>query len=588
MQPVEELAIVFLCQRRLKNHPFGSFLGEDGGGMAGSRPEHRPTGEKTVDYPPTASLRSDPGRQVTVARLSDGGRLQPGDDIRILLRKRLLFFALLLTALLVMTLVLLATGSLPLDEWAVSVLVAFALGAVFARVLWVGRSLSLRQLRGIELALFGAFYIFWALLLGFAYPTLQLPDPPIWFGIILGYAVCLPWALLILGYGILIPNTWQRCATVVGVLAATPLVISKANGLAAQATAGRWEASFFAVMVVCLVIAAAIAVYGSHRIEVLRRAVAQARRLGQYRLGRQLGCGGMGEVYLAEHLLLRRPCAIKLIRPERYGDPAVLDRFEREVQATATLTHPNTVQVYDYGRAEDGTFYYAMEYLPGVTLEQLVRRYGPLPPARALHFLRQICGALSEAHAVGLVHRDIKPSNIIVCERGGRPDVAKLLDFGLVLARDPRWSAGDLGPDTVIAGTPAYMSPEQAGGRHPLDARTDLYSLGAVAYFLLTGEPPFPRGSVRQMLEAHRSEPAVFPDRLAGALPADVRATVLRCLEKDPAQRFPDAESLERAWAACACAGSWTTAESVQWWQEHDLGRVPEPNQPLHLTGAAS
>ena len=186
----------------------------------------------------------------------------------------------------------------------------------------------------------------------------------------------------------------------------------------------------------------------------------------------------MGEVYLAEHVLLRRPCALKLIRPERAGDPKNLRRFEREVQATATLTHPNTVQVYDYGHTDDGTFYYVMEYLPGLTLEELVKRHGPLPPARAIHFLRQVCGALEEAHAVGLIHRDIKPGNVIVCERGGVHDVAKLLDFGLVLSPVSEADGEKLTQDGAIAGTPAYMSPEQAGGQDDVDARSDIYSLG--------------------------------------------------------------------------------------------------------------
>src|SRR5262249_40413186 len=159
--------------------------------------------------------------------------------------------------------------------------------------------------------------------------------------------------------------------------------------------------------------------------------------------------------------LLRRPCAIKLIRPDRAGEPKHLLRFEREVQTTATLTHPNTVQIFDYGHAEDGTFYYVMEYLPGLTLEQLVKEHGPLPPARAIHFLRQVLGALREAHAIGLIHRDIKPGNVMVCERGGWHDTAKLLDFGLVMPPGQGQVSEKLTQDGAIAGTPAYMSPEQ-------------------------------------------------------------------------------------------------------------------------------
>ena len=181
-----------------------------------------------------------------------------------------------------------------------------------------------------------------------------------------------------------------------------------------------------------LLILAVGSAFGARTISRLRRQVAEARQLGQYRLRRRIGAGGMGEVYLAEHQLLKRPCALKLIRPEDVADPKALERFEREVRLTATLSHPNTVEIYDYGRTEDGTYYYVMEYLPGLSLAELVERHGPLPPGRAVYLLRQVCLALREAHAAGLIHRDIKPSNIFAARRGGMDDVAKLLDFGLV------------------------------------------------------------------------------------------------------------------------------------------------------------
>jgi serine/threonine-protein kinase len=240
-------------------------------------------------------------------------------------------------------------------------------------------------------------------------------------------------------------------------------------------------------------------------------------------------------------------------------------RFEREVQAMATLTHPNTVEVLDYGHAEDGTFYYVMEYLPGLSLEQLVSRHGPLPPERAVHLLRQVCGALQEAHAIGLIHRDVKPGNILVCERGGRRDVAKLLDFGLVQVHGLEQGESKLTQEGTIAGTPAYMSPEQAAGKADLDGRSDIYSLGAVAYFLLTGHPPFVRATALQTLAAHIYESAAELDRHAGVA-ADLQAVVLRCLEKDPARRFPDAESLDQALAQCGCAGRWTRERADAWW----------------------
>jgi serine/threonine-protein kinase len=315
-----------------------------------------------------------------------------------------------------------------------------------------------------------------------------------------------------------------------------------------------------------MALAAAFAIYGSHRIEVLRVEVSNARKLGQYQLKQRLGSGGMGEVYLAEHVLLRRPCAVKLIRPDRTTDSHNLLRFEREVQATATLTHPNTVQIFDYGHAEDGTFYYAMEYLPGLNLEDLVKRHGPLPPERAVHLIRQVCGALHEAHAAGLIHRDIKPSNIITCERGGLHDVAKLLDFGLVRSHGVGGGADHLTQEGAIAGTPAYMSPEQADGKKDLDTRSDSYSLGAVAYFLLTGQPPFVRPTPLQTLIAHLCDAAAPLDQFRADVPADLQAVVLRCLEKDPARRFPDARSLDMALAGCHAAGLWTEERAAAWW----------------------
>jgi serine/threonine protein kinase len=280
-------------------------------------------------------------------------------------------------------------------------------------------------------------------------------------------------------------------------------------------------------------------------------------------LKERLGAGGMGEVYRAEHVLLRRPCAIKLIRPERAGNPKNLRRFEREVQVTATLTHPNTVQIYDYGRADDGTFYYVMEYLPGVNLEQLIKQHGPLPPERAVHLLRQLCGALREAHAAGLIHRDIKPSNVIVCEQGGMHDVAKLLDFGIVDA--PGAAPGEaITAQDQLLGTPAYMSVEQASGASDLDARSDLYSLGATAYFMLTGLPPFDRPTINLTIAAQLRDPVTPPHYVRTGVPADVSAVIVKCLEKDAAQRFQDAAELGRALAACECAGGWTEKRAAE------------------------
>jgi Protein kinase domain len=359
------------------------------------------------------------------------------------------------------------------------------------------------------------------------------------------------WFAIIFSYALFIPNPLWRSALVVSCVVALAILVWVFIVWYDGALRGILLYSYYWGVTSSLLFAAALAIFGSYRLESLRRQAAQARRLGQYQLKQKLGAGGMGEVYLAEHLLLRRPCAIKLIRPERAGDPRNLTRFEREVQATATLTNWHTVEIFDYGRSTDGTFYYVMEYLPGWNLEQLVAREGPLPARRVVHLLRQVAEALREAHGIGLIHRDIKPSNIITGRRGGRDDVAKLLDFGLVLAPSAESNRERLTQDDMVAGTPSYMSPEQAGGSDGLDARSDLYSLGAVAYFLLTGQPPFTGKNALQVLAAHRNKPVPPLRDHCPDLPANVEAVVLRCLEKDPARRCADADQLLHALERC-------------------------------------
>ncbi len=293
----------------------------------------------------------------------------------------------------------------------------------------------------------------------------------------------------------------------------------------------------------------------------------------------------MGEVYLGEHMLLRRDCAIKLIRPDQAGDPTTLSRFEREVQAMATLTHWNTVEIYDYGHEADGTFYCVMEYLPGLSLQELVDRYGPLTPGRAIHFLRQLCAALNEAHGIGLIHRDIKPSNVIACTRGAVHDVAKLLDFGLVVQSVNLQSKGDSNNLTIhgtILGSPPFISPEQATGKNQVDRRTDIYSLGGLAFFLLTGQPPFVRDSAMELLVAHIHEPVMPLRELRPEVPHDLEEIVVKCLSKDPDDRFPDAASLDKALAACAAADDWSPEQAAEWWADRredvdKMAQVPTP-----------
>jgi serine/threonine protein kinase len=309
-----------------------------------------------------------------------------------------------------------------------------------------------------------------------------------------------------------------------------------------------------------------------------RLVTAAPTQLGPYRLLRRLGAGGMGEVYQAEHPLLKRPCAIKLIRPERAGEPRVLARFEREVRLISKLSHGNTVEIFDYGRTEDGTFFYVMEYLPGLNLEELLQRHGPLPAERVIHFLRQTCQALREAHSIGLIHRDIKPANLFAAQRGGVYDVLKLLDFGLVkeVAEMP---SARLTQDGAITGTPLFMSPEQASGVSAVDARSDIYSLGAVAYALLTGHPPFERISPLEVLIAHARDEVIPPSQVGAAVPDDLEQIILRCLAKKSEDRYQDTASLEQALSQCATADQWTPARAARWWQTNGQDRESEAAQ---------
>lgn len=303
----------------------------------------------------------------------------------------------------------------------------------------------------------------------------------------------------------------------------------------------------------------------SHVVHGLQTKVREAMQLGQYTLESKIGEGGMGAVYRARHRMLRRPTAVKLLPPEKAGEKAIA-RFEREVQQTSRLTHPNTVAIFDFGRTDDGVFYYAMEYLDGISLGDLVDMIGPLPQRRVVHILVQVAEALAEAHDMGLVHRDIKPDNIVLCERGGVADVVKVVDFGLVkdveAPKDAKLSATD-----TVQGTPLYIAPESLTDPEAVDGRTDLYALGAVAYFLLSGEPVF-TGKVVEVFGHHlHSKPAPLSER-CGALDPDLEAIVMRCLEKAPDARYQSASELADALRACAGPGIWTREDAHDWWDK--------------------
>ncbi|MFZ5894876.1 MAG: serine/threonine-protein kinase [Myxococcota bacterium] len=307
----------------------------------------------------------------------------------------------------------------------------------------------------------------------------------------------------------------------------------------------------------------------SRTIFSLRERVRAALQLGQYTLIEKLGEGGMGVVYKASHAMLKRPTAIKVLPPERAGNHN-LARFEREVQLTSMLTHPNTVSIYDYGRTPDGCFYYAMEYLDGIDLETLVAIDGPQEPARVVHILTQVCGALEEAHGVGLVHRDVKPANILVCVRGGVADLVKIVDFGLVKSTNSE--AFDTTHTAVnqIVGTPLYMPPEAMTNPDSLGARGDLYSLGAVAYFLLAGRPPFMGHTIVEICAHHlHSVPASPSAFRSKPVPDKLEQLVLACLAKQPEDRPQSAHELAGMLADCNVAPAWSNERARTWWSEH-------------------
>jgi hypothetical protein len=296
----------------------------------------------------------------------------------------------------------------------------------------------------------------------------------------------------------------------------------------------------------------------------LQQATLAAKQLGQYQLEQKLGEGGMGTVYKARHAMLRRPTAIKLLHLERINDAAIA-RFEREVQMTSTLTHPNTVGIFDYGRTPEGIFYYAMEYLEGMNLDDLVARFGPLTEARTVYLLKQICGSLAEAHAAGLVHRDIKPANIFVTRRGGLSDFIKVLDFGLVKSLESEdsvqlTSAG-------MTGTPLYMSPEAVMNPEQIDPRSDIYAVGAVGYYLLTGTAVFRGAAVMDICMQHvQAEPELPSTRAGRRIDPQLESLLMRCLAKAQDERPAHAAELLCELERCTSCGTWTRQDAVAWW----------------------
>ena len=456
--------------------------------------------------------------------------------------------------------------------------------AIFLSVWLVcrGRPRSIRFLRALDVigVVLGAAAVLAAV---FRIPYLVRPD----------YIAILALTYVMLARAIYVPSTARRTAllglaiapALLAVLAYShhaghdPSHFTASAGALVQESPRMWAIRWTSIGAVWWLAAVLLATVTSRAFYGLRKDVRDARRLGQYTLLEVLGEGGMGVVYRASHALLRRPTAVKLLPPGNLGEESVA-RFEREVQLTARLTHSNTVRIFDYGRTPDGIFYYAMELLDGASLDRVVRIGGPLSPARVIHILEQVAGALEEAHGLGLIHRDIKPGNILLTRQGGVPDLVKVVDFGLVKQVAVR-GGGEAAPLPAItdvermAGTPQYMAPEAIATPEAVDARTDLYALGAVGYFLLAGVEVFRAASMLEVCSHHLHTeplpPSLRVDRLGTApVPEELEQLVLRCLSKEPSDRPASARELRKALAACRRACPWSEEDARAWWIEHE------------------
>lgn len=359
------------------------------------------------------------------------------------------------------------------------------------------------------------------------------------------------------------------------ILAAIVSALSAPLALLAFEAAGRFDVGWMPLLEYTArpAVAVLIALLGARVMHGLGRSVAEARRLGSYELLERLGAGGMGVVWKARHRLLARPAAIKIIRPEilrtatSEDQEAVVRRFQREAQAVASLRSPHTIELYDFGVSEQGTFFHVMELLDGLDAETLIRRFGAVPPSRAIQLLVQVCRSLEEAHAKGLIHRDIKPANVFVCRYAQELDFVKVLDFGLVKKVEPSLD-GASPPEGSILGTPGYLAPEQILRDRPIDARTDLYAVGCLGCWLLTGRRVFEFETPALTLRHQAHDPPEPPSRHAAQpISAELDDLLLSCLQRDPARRPQSAAILAASLARCPVDESWTQERARSWWE---------------------
>jgi eukaryotic-like serine/threonine-protein kinase len=412
-------------------------------------------------------------------------------------------------------------------------------------------------------------------------PSRYAEGPP-WLG--------LSWvAVWMIGFTVVVPSQPRR-ALAAALASASAVPVTVAVAMAAGLAPIRVPpVLFFFALVLPYLLVVLVAYVGARIVYHLGTELNRAQELGSYRLVERLGQGGMGEVWRARHRLLARPAAIKLMRPEVLGGSSferrseLHARFEREAQATASLRSPHTIELYDFGVADNGEFYYVMEFLDGYDLETLVQQFGPVSPARAIHLLRQVCQSIGEAHSVGLIHRDIKPANIYVCRYGRELDFVKVLDFGLVKSHaDESATNLSLTRDNLAGGTPAFMAPEQVLGDTPIDRRTDIYALGCVAYWLVTGQLVFSgRTAMETMLHHTRTNPVPPSERTGLDIPDALDRWILACLEKSPDDRPATVDAAAERLLAIKTAGTWTPDEMRKWWDQHHPSR-PADSAPRH------
>jgi len=388
----------------------------------------------------------------------------------------------------------------------------------------------------------------------------------------------------ILAFGALIPAPPRKALAVsMGAAAMDPLAMVMMHA--------EHPTRELALLMASPLLAAIVAHQVSRVVHRLSEGIAKAREVGSYRLIERLGVGGMAEVWRANHRMLARPAAVKLIRPKVLiqHDPLDAERllrlFTREAQATASLSSPHTIQVYDFGVTREGAFYYVMELLDGLDLQSLVERFGPQASERVAHLLQQACLSLGEAHERNFVHRDIKPANIFSCLVGGERDFVKVLDFGLVFDRHP--TQEELEDEKRFVGTPSVMAPEMVRFQAPVDARADIYALGCVGYWLLTGKRVFDASTRHDMLVMHAHQKPILPSRRADVkVHEGLEALVMQCLEKNPNRRPQTARELGEALAALHFERPWTAERARLWWKQQRLERPP--GEPLDPTPAAT